>query len=79
MIEFNLENIPCDEIGHKCRCGKWLCETPDELECLDCKEKREKEGMFGLYRGQGSALRITKCKNCEGLISKSFTPEGSSV
>ena len=76
-----MNNIPYDEHGHKCiNCGKWLCETPDELECPECKEKRLKEGIIGdIIRSMGSMLLITKCPNCEGLMSKEYTPKGSSV
>lgn len=76
-----LDNIPAIEgKGHKCYCGVWLCETPEELECRICKSKRINEEKFGapIYP-MGSALQVTRCSNCEKLIFTQFTPEGSTV
>jgi len=72
--------INYDEWGHKCiDCGKWLCETPEKLECFNCKGKREREGICGEpILPMGLMLSITKCKNCRELIYREYTPEDRS-
>ena len=74
-----LDNIKAtDAKGHKCFCGVWLCETPDEIQCPDCKEGFKQKG-WTCWPPMGSALLVSRCSNCDELIYTSYTPEGSSV
>jgi len=78
-MEIPETNYAYDKTGHKCLdCKKWICETPEKLECQECKEKREEIGICGEpIRSMGHVLLITKCKNCEGLVYNEYDPEGS--